>query len=194
MLRTGGRAALGEGGLKRGGVVVDLDDVADQFVLVPDDVPLAGLVDKDVAAVGVAVDLDADPDTPAGQGRHVQRSVRDACVRGDGCTANTQGRFVLTRSPLALSAGTHRLTVVFRPTQTAYYTTVTTTVLVGVNPRHLTLGLTGLTTTPHGQSVAVTVLQLIPGAKVTLGLQASGGPATYTHVLATGARVSVALR
>ena len=108
--------------------------------------------------------------------------------------ANTRGRFFLTRSPLALNAGTHRLTVIFRPAQPAYYTTATSTVLVRVNPRPLTLGLTGLTTTPHGQSVTVTVLHLIPGAKVTVGLQPSGGPATYTHVVAKGVRASVALR
>ena len=38
------------------------------------------------------------------------------------------------------------------------------------------------------------VLHLIPGAKVTVGLQPSGGPATYTHVVAKGVRASVALR
>jgi hypothetical protein len=66
VLRAGGRAALRAGGLKRDGGV-DLDDVADQLVLLPDDVPLARLVDKGVAAVGVTVDLDADPDTPPGR-------------------------------------------------------------------------------------------------------------------------------
>jgi hypothetical protein len=108
--------------------------------------------------------------------------------------ANTRGRFFLTRSPLALSAGTRRLTVIFRPNQTAYYTTATTTVLVRVNPRHLTLGLTGVTTTPHGQSVTATVVHLVAGAKVTVGLRPSGGPATYTHLLSKGVRVRVALR
>ncbi len=100
--------------------------------------------------------------------------------------ANTRGRFFLIRSPLALNAGTHRLTVIFRPAQPAYYTTAATTVLVRVNPRPLALGLTGLTTTPHGQSVTVTVLHLIPGAKVTVGLQPSGGPATYAHLTRDG--------
>jgi surface protein len=50
-----------------------------------------------------------------------------------GGAANTPGRFLLTRSPLALSVGTHRLTVAFRPRLTAYYTAVTTTVVVEVN-------------------------------------------------------------
>ena len=39
--------------------------------------------------------------------------ITNRSVRGG--AANTRGRFFLTRSQLALSAGTHRLTVVFRP-------------------------------------------------------------------------------
>jgi len=117
--------------------------------------------------------------------------ITNRSVRGG--AANTRGRFFLTRSQLALSAGTHRLTVVFRPRDTIHYSTVTTTVLVRVMPRHLTLGLTGLRTMPHGTSVIVTVVHVVPGARVTVGLQLTGNPAVYTNVIARGASVRVAL-
>jgi len=107
--------------------------------------------------------------------------------------ANTWGRFYLTRCPLALSAGTHRLTVIFRPAQPAYYGTATTTILARVNPRHLTLRLTGLKTTPHGQSVTVTVWNVIAGARVTVALQLDGNAAVSTQVIASGTRARVAL-
>jgi hypothetical protein len=68
-----------------------------------------------------------------------------------------------------------------------------TSVLVRVNPRHLTLGLTGLATTPHGQSVTVTVVHLIAGANVTVAVRLSGSAATYTYRIAKAARVNVAL-
>jgi hypothetical protein len=123
---------------------------------------------------------------PVAGPRITNRSVR-------GGAANTPGRFSLTTTPLALGAGTHRVPVIFRPRDAVHYSTVTTTVLVRVKPRHLTLGLTGLRTMPHGTSAIVTVVRVVPGARVTVGLQLSGNPAVYTHLMARGANVTVAL-
>jgi len=107
--------------------------------------------------------------------------------------ANAPGRFFLTRSPLFLGAGLHRLTVMFRPAHSAFYTTTTTTILVRVNPRPLTLRLTGLTTSAHGHSVMVTVQNTVRGARVTVRWQPSGGAAISHAVIATGASVRMAL-
>ncbi len=107
--------------------------------------------------------------------------------------ANAPGRFFLTRSPLFLSAGVHRLTVIFRPAHPAYYTTATTTILLRVNPRHLTLRLTGLTMTAHGHSVMVTVQNTVTGARVTVRWQQGTGRAVARTVIAAGTTARMGL-
>jgi surface protein len=107
--------------------------------------------------------------------------------------ANAPGRFFLTRSPLLLSAGLHRLTVIFRPAHSAHYTTTTTTILVRVNPRHLTLRLTGLTTTAHAHSVMVTVQNTVAGARVTVRWQQGAGRAVARTVIAAGTTARMGL-
>ena len=60
-------------------------------------------------------------------------ALTNANVRGG--AANTRGRFYLTQSPQYLRPGLHRVRVIFRPTDTAHYTSTATLVWVWVYPR-----------------------------------------------------------
>jgi hypothetical protein len=60
------------------------------------------------------------------------KALTNTNVRGG--AANTRGRFVLATSPLYLRPGLQRVLVVFRPTDTAHYTSTATLVWVRVYP------------------------------------------------------------
>ena len=60
-------------------------------------------------------------------------ALTNANVRGG--AANTRGRFYLTQSPQYLRPGLHRVRVIFRPTDTAHYTSTATLVWVRIYPR-----------------------------------------------------------
>jgi signal peptidase I len=111
-----------------------------------------------------------------------------------GGTANAPGRFFLTRSPLVLSAGIHRVTVVFRPRLTAYYAAVATTVLVQVNRAPRALRLADLNSIPHGTSVTITVAHVVAGARVAVSWQPTGNPAMSRSITARGTSVRVDLK
>jgi surface protein len=61
------------------------------------------------------------------------KALTNANVRGG--AANTRGRFVLATSPLYLKPGLQRVRVIFRPTDTAHYTSTATVAWVRVYPR-----------------------------------------------------------